>query len=113
MKELVCIICPRGCSLKVDDDLKVTGNFCPRGAKYAIEELTAPKRTLTTTIKTNDPLHPRVSVKSDKALPKDLIFKAMEIIEKKEVKLPIKIGDVLIENILDTGCNIIATRNME
>ncbi len=113
MKELVCIICPRGCSLKVDDNLNVSGNFCPRGAKYAIEELTAPKRTLTTTVKTNDPLRPRVSVKSDKALPKDLIFKAMAIIAKKEVKLPIKIGDIVINNILETGCNIVATKDME
>ena len=51
MKELTCIVCPRGCRLKVDDDLNVTGNFCPRGAQYAKDELTDPKRMITSFVR--------------------------------------------------------------
>lgn len=113
MKELTCIICPRGCHLVVDDDLKVTGNFCPRGAKYAIEELTCPKRTLTSTMKTNNKKYPRVSVKSDKPIEKRLILEAMKEIDKTIAKLPIKIGDILIKNVCNSDSNIVATRNLE
>ncbi len=113
MKELTCIICPRGCHLLIDDNLKVTGNFCPRGARYAVEELTCPKRTLTSTMKTNSLDHPRVSVKTDKPIEKRLILQAMKEIDSKIVKLPIHIGDILIKNICDTDSNIVATRNLE
>ncbi len=113
MKELTCIICPRGCHLTVDDNLNVTGNFCPRGAKYAVEELTCPKRTLTSTMKTNSSVHPRISVKTDKPIEKRLIEDAMKEIDKKVVKLPLKIGDILIKNICGSDSNIVATRNLE
>lgn len=54
-KEMTCIVCPMGCQLQLDIDdatlkLSVSGNNCPRGIKYAHEELTNPKRTLTTTV---------------------------------------------------------------
>ena len=52
MKEMICIVCPRGCHLKVNDNNEVSGNFCPRGAKYAIEEITCPKRYITSTVRT-------------------------------------------------------------
>ncbi len=113
MKELTCIICPRGCHLLIDDDLKVTGNFCPRGARYAVEELTCPKRTLTSTMKTNDLVHPRVSVKTDKPIEKRLILEAMKEIDSKIVKLPIHIGDIIIKNVCGSDSNIVATRNLE
>lgn len=113
MKELICITCPRGCHLKVDDNMNVTGNFCPRGAKYAINELTHPVRVLTSTIRVNSTLSPRCPVKSKDALPKELIFKAMEEINKVRMDAPIKIGDVIIPNILNSGIDIVATKNIE
>lgn len=112
MKELICITCPRGCHLKVDDNLNVTGNFCPRGAMYAKAELTHPVRTLTSTVKINSKVSDRLPVKSARPLPKELIFKAMEEINKVTMNAPISIGDVVIKNIFDTGIDIVATKDI-
>lgn len=112
MKELICITCPRGCHLKVDDNLNVTGNFCPRGAMYAKAELTHPVRTLTSTVKINSIVADRLPVKSARPLPKELIFKAMEEINKVTMNAPISIGDVVIKNIFDTGIDIVATKDI-
>ena len=53
-KQLNCINCPLGCLLTVTlEDGKitsVTGNTCPRGEKYAHQELTDPQRMLTSTV---------------------------------------------------------------
>lgn len=113
MKELTCIICPRGCHLTVDDNLNVTGNTCPRGKIYAINELTHPTRTLTSTMKTDSEISPRVSVKSNLPLPKEKIFMAMEEINRVIAKTPIKIGDILVKNILGLDVNIVATKNID
>ena len=112
MKELICITCPRGCHLTVDDNMNVTGNFCPRGKAYAIAELTHPVRTLTSTVKVESKENPRVPVKSNNPLPKELIFKAMEEIDKVSVKAPIHIGDVIIKDVCGSGVDIIATKNI-
>ena len=110
-RELTCIICPKGCSIKVDiedkDIKKIEGNTCKRGYDYAYSELTNPVRTLTTTIKLED--GKMLPVKTDKPIPKELLFKCMEEINKTIIKPPVKIGDIVIENILNTGSNIIAT----
>ena len=113
-RELTCIICPKGCNIKVNiEDGKVTnveGNTCKRGYDYAVSEVTNPVRTITSTMKLEDGR--MLSVKTDKPIPKDLIFKCMEEINKKTAKSPVKIGDILIENILNTGSNIVATKNI-
>ena len=112
MKELICITCPRGCHLKVDDDMNVTGNTCPRGKAYAIAELTHPVRTLTSTVKVLSKDNPRLPVKSNNPLPKELIFKAMEEIDKVSVKAPVHIGDIIIKDICGCGVDIVATKNI-
>ncbi len=111
-KELTCIICPRGCTITVDLDengkvLQIAGNGCPRGAVYAENEFTNPQRTLTTTLRCEDGT--MVAVKTDKTIPKDKMFEAMNIINGTIVKLPVKIGDVLVEDVF--GSNIVATQN--
>lgn len=112
-KELICICCPKGCHLKVDLETKqVTGNGCPRGAKYGVDEVTNPVRVITTTIRVVDGKHKVVPVKTDKPIPKNLTFKCIEEINKIQIKAPIKIGQIIIENVLDTGANIVATRNI-
>ena len=112
-RELTCIICPKGCNIKVKIEngevTKVEGNTCKRGYDYAISEVTNPVRTITSTMKLEN--GEMISVKTDKPIPKELIFKCMEEINKKTVKLPVKIEDILIENILGTGSNIIATKS--
>ncbi|ADO83509.1 DUF1667 domain-containing protein [Ilyobacter polytropus] len=113
-KELICIVCPMGCHLEVDveNDYKVTGNLCPRGEKYGFVELTAPTRVITSTIKITDGLHNRVPVKTDGAIPKELNVKCMELINSISAKGPVKMGDVIAEDIFGTGVNLVITRNM-
>ena len=113
MKELICITCPRGCHLSVDDNLNVTGNFCPRGVAYAKAELTHPVRMVTSTVEVVSSSEARLPVKTKDPIPKELIFKVMEEINKVSVKAPIKIGDVIIKDILGTGVDIIATKNID
>ncbi len=115
-EELICINCPIGCRLDIELDdqgnfISVSGNLCPKGKEYAIKEMTAPVRTLTTTIRIENGQYPLVSVRSDKPLPKDSLFDVMDIIDHTIKKAPIKIGDILISNILGLEVNIIATSN--
>ena len=113
MKELTCIVCPRGCRLKVDDDMNVFGNACPRGEKYAIQELTNPTRTVTSSIRVTNRPYTLVSVKTDQPIPKDKMFEVMEEINKLTVEAPTKIGDIVKKNILDLGADIIITKNID
>lgn len=112
-KEMICINCPLGCPLTIiidKDNITVTGNTCPRGEAYAKAEVTNPTRIVTSTIDVNN--GERVSCKTEKAIPKDKIFNIMKKIKETKCSAPIKIGDVLIENVCDTGVNIIATKNI-
>ena len=112
MKELICITCPRGCHLKVDDNLNVTGNTCPRGETYAKAELTHPVRMVTSTVAIASVIESRLPVKTKEPVPKELIFPVMEEIRKTVVKAPISIGDVVIENVCNSGVDVIATKDI-
>lgn len=114
-KEMICINCPIGCFLTAEIDgenIKVTGNKCPRGEKYAIAELTHPTRTLTTTVAVSNREGKYVAVKSKAPISKGKLFDAMEIINKTKVTAPVKAGDVVIENIFGEA-DIIATSSLE
>ena len=110
-RELICIVCPKGCNLIVEtnelNELSVTGNTCKRGIDYAINECTNPVRCVTTTMKTKD--GEPVSVKTDRAIPKDKVFEIMKIINNQTLSLPIRVGDVIIKDVF--GCNVVATQN--
>ncbi len=114
MKQLICIVCPKGCRLTVDENngYKVTGNACERGAAYGYKELTNPTRVLTTTVKIQGGPLPRLPVKSDRDIPKALLRPCVERLAEVTVHAPVRVGDVLLENILDTGANIVATGEM-
>lgn len=111
MKKMICIVCPMGCHLVIDDNHKVSGNNCLRGVKYALSEISNPRRTLTTTIQTNLKQQPRVSVKSSLPLLKDKIFPVMAFLHTIIIDHPVKIGNIIISNVLDTGVDIVATKN--
>ena len=113
MKEFICIECPKGCHLKVDDELNVTGNTCPRGLKYAINEITCPKRVITSTVVIKSKLVSRLPVMSENELPKEKMFDVVNEIAKISLEAPVKCRDVIIENVCDTGVNIIATRTID
>ena len=113
MRELTCIICPRGCSLlaesKKDGSILVRGNACKRGEEYAKNELTNPLRSVTTTAFTkNGTVLP---VKTDRPIPKDKVFECVKIINNLTLDLPIKAGDIIIKDVF--GSNIVAVRNAE
>lgn len=113
MKELICITCPRGCHLKIDEDLNVTGNSCPRGEAYAKSEMTHPVRMVTSTMKVENGLTDRVSVKTQSAIPKELIFDVMKEINHITLHAPIHRGDVAIENVCNTHVNVVVTKDVE
>ncbi|MBS4538664.1 DUF1667 domain-containing protein [Clostridium sp. D2Q-11] len=118
-KEITCIVCPIGCRLLVEKDdkeelgYKVSGNKCTRGEDYGIKEMTNPTRVITSTVKVLNGLLPRVPIKTDGPVPKDKIFKCMEEIDKVVIEAPINIGDIIILDILNTGVNVVATRDMK
>ena len=113
-KELICICCPKGCHLKVNiNENKVIGNGCRRGEEYGINEVTNPVRVVTTTVKVKNGTIPVVPVKTKEPIPKGLNFKCMHEINKTVVTAPVKLGDVIIKNVLGTGVDIVACRNVE
>lgn len=115
IRDLICIVCPKGCPMKVTlegkEILDVEGFTCPRGKQYAINECTSPMRTVTSTVRTSG--GGVVAVKTDKTIPKELMFDCMKEINKAVATLPVRIGDVLIENLLGTGANVVITANMD
>ncbi len=113
MKELVCIVCPRGCELNISEDLVVTGNKCPRGEMYAKKELTNPTRTVTSTIKIVGASISNIPVKTDREIDKDKIFELLKFIKNKEVQAPIRLGDILIKKPIGIDVNIVATRSVD
>ena len=114
MKELICITCPKGCHLKIDEenDYAVTGNACPRGAEYGKNELKNPKRVITSTVKTNSAEYCRCPVKTNGAIPKDKMFEIMEMLDDVELNTPIRTGDIVIKNLFDTGVDIVTCKEI-
>lgn len=115
MKELICIVCPKGCHLKVDEehDYAVTGNSCPRGAEYGKMELTHPTRVVTSTVRCAGGAHPRCPVKTDRAIPKELMFQVMEALNSVTLTAPVRVGQVVVEHVCGTEANVVAARDLD
>lgn len=116
IREMTCIVCPMGCRLTVTSDggeLKVAGNTCPRGEKYARQEFTNPMRTVTSSVFVSGGRMPLCSVKTGGVIPKSLIPEALEAIRACRIEAPVHIGDVVISDICKTGVDLVATRNVE
>jgi len=115
-KEMICIGCPMGCYLTVNFVGKtitsVTGNRCKVGLEHAEKEISNPERTLTTTVKVKNGHLPLVSVRTNKPIAKNRIFDTMDFLAKIEVEAPVKIGEPIVQNIFNTGVNIVATKNI-
>ena len=110
-QQLVCIVCPKGCRLMVEDG-KVTGAGCERGVAYAIKETTHPTRVITSTVCIEGASLPRLPVKTDSDIPKECIFEAMALLDGLTVSAPVKVGDVIVPAVCGTEANWIATRDM-
>lgn len=115
MKELVCIGCPMGCLLQVETDgsqiRSIKGNVCKRGSQYAHDEVLQPRRMITSLIPVPGSRIP-LSVRTRTAIPKHLIAACLRQIRQLQVSLPVRIGDVILANILATGVDLIATRDL-
>ena len=117
-RELICIGCPMGCALTVEmngsEVTGVTGNTCPRGAKYARKEVTSPTRIVTGSVRVRGSRSGAVTVscKTGSDIPKGMIFDVTRALKGVCVPCPVRIGDVLIPNVAGTGADIVATKNV-
>lgn len=115
MKEFNCIGCPRGCLLRVEEEngeFTVSGNSCENGRKFAISEMTEPKRTICSTVKTVFDDVPVLPVRVSADIPKDRIFDVMREINSVTLDKRISGGDAVIENVLGLGVDVISTSNV-
>ena len=114
---LICITCPMGCALTVTHEgktvLKVEGNQCKRGPDYAAHELSDPRRMVTTTVRVKSGLHPLVPVYTASPIPKPLIFELLTALRGVELQAPVHAGDVVLANALNTGVDVLASRDMQ
>ena len=113
-RELTCIICPRGCTLTAQREegrVTVTGQDCNRGERYAVDECTAPVRTVTSSVRVENREDTMLSVKTDAPIPKEHLFAAMERIRACRVQAPISIGDVILPDLF--GAAVVATRGIK
>lgn len=113
-RNLTCIICPRGCALTADitsDGVTVTGNACPKGQEYAINECTNPVRTVTATVRVSNRYNTMASVKTVTPVAKDKMMDVMQVLRHTKIQAPAKIGDVILQNIC--GSDIVVTKVVE
>ena len=115
-RELTCINCPLGCQLTVTvadgAARQVAGNACPRGERYAREEVSRPVRMVTSTVPVRGGEIPRVSVKTAAAVPKEAVFAVMAQIHTLTLDAPVRAGQVLLPDIAATGVPLVATKTV-
>jgi len=114
---MVCIECPKGCVLAVNIEngrvVKVQGTKCPKGAAYAVMEVQEPMRILTATVVSEGSSLKLIPVRTNKPIPKKDILKAMEEIRKIRVKPPVKVGGIIIKDLLGLGVKVVVTREVK
>lgn len=110
-KEIICVICPSSCHIKVcgvgERIDSVTGNGCKRGKEYASTEFVAPKRTVTSTVRAKGYVAPVIPVRTNLPIPKESMMECMRLINQLEIEAPFEVGRVVIENVLDSGADVI------
>ena len=112
-RNLICIICPRGCALTADitdSGVTVTGNACPKGAEYAINECTNPVRTVTATVRVSNRENTMVSVKTASPVAKGAMMDVMTYLRSVQVDAPLSIGQIIASNIC--GADIVVTKDV-
>ena len=116
-KRLTCIVCPLSCIIDTEYTPKriksISGHQCKKGKVYAEDELFAPTRILTTTVKVDGGVLPLVSVKTNKPVPKEKLFSILDEIMQLTLDAPVKLGDIIIKNVQNTKANIVATKTVE
>ncbi|MFW6288069.1 MAG: DUF1667 domain-containing protein [bacterium] len=113
---IICVNCPKGCRINIESDdghiKAISGYECKSGKEYAFEEFKNPTRVLPTTVRVINGILPLVSVKTARAIPRNILLEAMKEIAKIEVEAPVEIGDVIIKDFMNTGIDLVATRSI-
>lgn len=117
VKEFVCIGCPMGCPLQLTHEgrtiVKVDGHQCGRGSKYAKQEFTDPRRSLSTTVRVRGGRWARLPVKVSRQVPKERVREVAALIHALQIEAPVAMGQVLLRNVLgDSAIEVVATRSM-
>ncbi|MBP3709508.1 MAG: DUF1667 domain-containing protein [Treponema sp.] len=113
--DITCIVCPNGCALHVEQSggsIVVSGNMCMRGKDFAVAEITAPMRTICSTVRTLFKDVPVLPVRVSSDIPKGKIFDVMREINKITVTEKIGTGETVIKNVCNLGVDVIATSNV-
>jgi len=114
-KKLTCIECPKGCRMTVNIEnskvIKVTGNECPKGEVYVVSEIENPVRILTSTVLCRGLTLKMLPVRTDKPIPKSMIFEAMREVKKIKLERPLNAGSIIVKNFLGLGVNLITARS--
>ena len=116
-KSIVCTVCPLSCDVVLElgennEILSLTGNKCARGKTYATKEHTAPERTLTTIVKAEGGIHPLLPVRTAQPIPKERLQEGMLEAAKLVVKAPVTMGDVIVNDFLGLGVDLVASRDL-
>ena len=113
--EIICVACPHGCRLEAtrkDGEILISNAGCKRGKEYAINEITDPRRMVATTVRINHAIHPLLPVYTSEPFPKGRITELLKEIRKVEINAPVKMGQVVLENALGTGIDVLASRDL-
>ncbi len=114
-RNFTCIVCPNGCEIRVESDgegYRISGEGCPRGKTYVLQEMTDPRRTIATSVRVCGGVQPLCSVRLTQPIPKDRIMDAVREIHALKITAPVAMGTVLIPHILGTDSDVIATRDV-
>lgn len=116
-EKITCIVCPRACTITLTIDSKgriinIIGYGCNRGKIFAKEEITNPKRIITTTIRIENGLWKMLPVRTVSHVPKQKQFEILKEIHKIIIKAPVKMNQIIIRNVSNTGVDVIAERDM-
>lgn len=116
MRKFLCVSCPVGCALTVEVDginvLHVEGHTCPRGTKYAENEVSNPLRVFSSTVRVEGGALPVCPVRSAQPIPLNKIFDITKEVARKTAQAPLKIGQVIVENVCGTGVDIVTSRSL-
>ncbi len=116
IERLTCVLCPIGCpidAVRQGGDLDVSGNECPKGVDFAVQEILHPKRNLSASVPLKGTVSRMVSVRLSSPVPRDMIFPVLIAIAALRPEAPVRRGQVLIADVLNTGADVIATRTIK
>lgn len=114
-KKILCIVCPKGCSIEVsntDGEYLCIGQGCKRGVEYVLAEIKDKRRIVTSTVSITGGEIKRLPVVTSEPVPFDLVFDVMDVIHHTHINAPVRIGAVIVKNILNTGIDVIGGRDV-